>query len=751
MAPTRAHSRPSLQNPQDFLNGFLHREQQNRVSKGPRPLTVAQHAVLRKQLGGVRFLKPAWADETKINVARILRKWKYYCDKIRSRPWEDLLEQADRTTAMDFLYHICDTYRISSWGTSWEYYRQYKQLYTSFNGRYIDTNDNKETLKWHDATLVPLFGLRPPNIDGKAVLNSDGLLALLAFNIAYDTGTFATERQRLNLAGIYQILGYTGARPGELVDNETRKPLDGSYEDLFGPKRSNGSHDDDDQVLDEDSQLLEDILSRETTGRGRPKALCYEDIRLMVVRHPETGLDVFAMAVKFIHHKGEDNKPKPTIFWFTMTRRLIFNFINTIISLAIVDQAFAAPSLTTARQVFQVKNLSGVKCTHLRWKKEWLKRPVFRRFHGSQVSEDEALQYHKLRDDLKRQSLDMGEEEPIVPRAFRRGNANAMNGKAPDAVRDQALRHDPKWATFNNAYINENVEYDTQNAFLDEPTEDKLINLFTHIGMTRDPRAQRRMMFGKIYPPDPEIEALKQRREMLKGGQYRYKGKPKEEEIRDLTDKIRVMEAKRVKAVEEQYREYWFYNRSTWDIERQAAGDEEPMEHLVPMVDLQLPERAELAQILLNQPEMPSYEEMKELCVQACETMAVLCHRRETPRRARIQDRAQIQAKTTGDQTFPLLMLKTQCPRCIGDGRLSYEERTFTYSRPAVMNDHFDRTHVKEIKELEQDKLIFCEHPVCMEKGVKLDNLDRFRNHVQSVHGVWLRPENRLGGRSRAQ
>jgi hypothetical protein len=57
--------------------------------------------------------------------------------------------------------------------------------------------------------------------------------------------------------------------------------------------------------------VLEGILSRETVGRGRPKALCYEDILLMVMRHPETGEDVLAMSIKFMHHKGADNKPKP--------------------------------------------------------------------------------------------------------------------------------------------------------------------------------------------------------------------------------------------------------------------------------------------------------------------------------------------------------------------------------------------------------------------------------------------------------
>lgn len=65
------------------------------------------------------------------------------------------------------------------------------------------------------------------------------------------------------------------------------------------------------EVLDE--EVVEAMLAGETLGRGRPKALYYEDILLMVVRHLVTDNDVFAMAVKFIHHKGADNKPKPYV------------------------------------------------------------------------------------------------------------------------------------------------------------------------------------------------------------------------------------------------------------------------------------------------------------------------------------------------------------------------------------------------------------------------------------------------------
>jgi uncharacterized protein DUF3435 len=127
----------------------------------------------------------------------------------------------------------------------------------------------------------------------------------------------------------------------------------------------------------------------------------------------------------------------------------MFCLITVIVSLAVHDAAFHAPSLTNVKRVFQTKNLGPVKCTPLRWKKEWLKKPVFRRFDGSIIS-DEPLQYHKLKDDMRRQSLDYGCEKPIEPKAWRRGAAwydgptpreqpilTVFVGKAPDATRSQ--------------------------------------------------------------------------------------------------------------------------------------------------------------------------------------------------------------------------------------------------------------------------------------------------------------------------
>ncbi|KAK7224037.1 hypothetical protein V2G26_012040 [Clonostachys chloroleuca] len=86
--------------------------------------------------------------------------------------------------------------------------------------------------------------------------------------------------------------------------------------------------------------------------------------------------------------------------------------------------------------------------------------------------------------------------------------------------------------------------------------------------------------------------------------------------------------------------------------------------------------------------------------------MVALCGKRETVKRNRVQQTAkaylpvkiepleiEYEPSPSSDR-FPLLLGAAQCPDCVGDERLSYEERTFTYCRPTVMNDHFDDQHL---------------------------------------------------------
>ncbi|KAL2263081.1 hypothetical protein VTK26DRAFT_8306 [Humicola hyalothermophila] len=243
------------------------------------------------------------------------------------------------------------------------------------------------------------------------------------------------------------------------------------------------------------------------------------------------------------------------------------------------------------------------------------------------------------------------------------------------------MRHDPKWATFNSAYINEKVGFHLQNAFLDEPTEDSLLAMLSHLGLTRDPRASKDMVPDEVWeliPPDPEIEALKAERARLKGGRYRVKGLENENKIRELTRLIATKEQQRKSAIRRDYRKHYFYNRPTWDMD----ADRQEEEYVEPAIDLQIPERAQLAEILSNQPDNLSPAELLELRIQAAELMVILCGKRETVKPDRIRRRVQVQADVTAKEKspmsdpFPLLMDRNQCPYCIGDEMLSYKERT---------------------------------------------------------------------------
>jgi hypothetical protein len=141
--------------------------------------------------------------------------------------------------------------------------------------------------------LIHTFDLQAPNVRGKTVTDSSDLLALLSFNVAYDFRVFPSERQRLNLAGCYLVLAYTGCRPAEVVDGDKNIPLDGSWEEIFGSQAILPlfQKHPEDAPSDAYAKELTKLLERETTYRGRPKALCYEDVQLMVVLYAIQKLD----------------------------------------------------------------------------------------------------------------------------------------------------------------------------------------------------------------------------------------------------------------------------------------------------------------------------------------------------------------------------------------------------------------------------------------------------------------------------
>ena len=161
--------------------------------------------------------------------------------------------------------------------------------------------------QYHDETLVIFYHLRPPGSLEKPVVGLPAATSLVIFNLAKDTRVLPGERRRSDLSLIYLFLSFTGGRMGEFCNNERKRSKE--HAEIFGPAAlvmNNGEG-----PLDSASHLFAQMVARSNRDRGRPKALCYEDLLLTVVRDPETGKDVVVLVMKLIHHKGEDRKPKP--------------------------------------------------------------------------------------------------------------------------------------------------------------------------------------------------------------------------------------------------------------------------------------------------------------------------------------------------------------------------------------------------------------------------------------------------------
>lgn len=238
-----------------------------------------------------------------------------------------------------------------------------------------------------------------------------------------------------------------------------------------------------------------------------------------------------------------------------------------------------------------------------------------------------------------------------------------------------------------------------------------------------DPHAASNIVPDEVQQemlPDPEIEALKYRRVELKGNQFQIRSCEDEAEIKSLSQQIRNKEGQRNKKVKIRYCKYYFKNRPTWDIEkyfsREAEDSEEEYEeseeeykdaeeeYVTPAIELYIPERTELAELLVNQPEDLSDKALRQLRISYNELITALNYKQETAKRRRIQEKVLVNSLANlstevipGLDPFPLLIGKIQYPRYIRDERQSYKERTFPYCRTAVMNNYFGYEHLKEI------------------------------------------------------
>jgi hypothetical protein len=323
------------------------------------------------------------------------------------------------------------------------------------------------------------------------------------------------------------------------------------------------------------------------------------------------------------------------------------------------------------------------------------------------------------------------------------------------------MRHDPFTGVFNGAYINGNVRFNVQDAFLEsDVSDDGLTRAFTYMSIRCNPGAPDTVpteLMDQLLAEDPDIVELdrqfKESRLRLREEYGTIKRAPKrtQKEHEDLGKQLRNLTKSFKTEIEAANRKEYFYHIHNEMMKRQLQRHldkavVEELEDPEQAVEHQLAERTRVQQLLCDLSKDLSPEEIVARKILAIDAMTALASRQEIQTRKPLPTPAytdpikkESPAPTPDPfpqlDEFPLSLGKTQCIFCIGNEQYSYDQRTRAFKRVAHMWDHVENIHLKYL-----DQQIPCGHSVCKAQGVVLNSVMLFKNHVAIVHKVDLRP-----------
>ncbi|KAH9967053.1 hypothetical protein BGW80DRAFT_723791 [Lactifluus volemus] len=283
---------------------------------------------------------------------------------------------------------------------------------------------------FYQATLKPMFSLNALTLR----INHHRLRRSLSTAIVQLGPNHRIFPKRLDVAGCYLILAYTGCRPAEVVDGENKLPSNGCWNELFSSQATLPlTAPPEDAPPDEYSKDIMRPLEFETQSRGRPKAPCYEDIQLMVIRHPETGVDALTSLLT-ARALTIDTKADHFLFHAHQKGDLLSRHPHRQHCSPRRCLRIQNPDQRRRRLRSSQQSFTHVHPPPMEGLVEEARVPSLRR------QSPPPLPYRTLHDYMGGQSLDMGYEKPIGPKDWRRNVGNTVNGQASDAVRDQVMR-----------------------------------------------------------------------------------------------------------------------------------------------------------------------------------------------------------------------------------------------------------------------------------------------------------------------
>ena len=338
-------------------------------------------------------------------------------------------------------------------------------------------------------------------------------------------------------------------------------------------------------------------------------------------------------------------------------------------------------------------------------------------------------------------------------------------GKAPDSVRNQIFDHAS--AALTAWYLDQDVRFNTQAAFLERPSDGLVQKLARLMILTADRNAPTRYSDkeSRKIARNRVVKQLCERKrgltaELRKKYNFVNNAPRTDPAMREKLSTDAALHTLR-ENLRNKYltldRKRYFRNADTLTLEAQFRDGHNPTSvfgetPLVAPTRYNIAERGWLVDLICDSVGDLTEKERHARRVSAITIRAILCGRQESGCRTRptatpncVGLSSLLEALPAGqtesllpdpEAPIPLVCRPTQCPICIGDERKSMSERKREFSRVNKMWDHVE-IHLARLPSTAQ---IFCHHPMCMAQDVVLKTLSAFKDHTAQVHGIALRP-----------
>lgn len=308
------------------------------------------------------------------------------------------------------------------------------------------------------------------------------------------------------------------------------------------------------------------------------------------------------------------------------------------------------------------------------------------------------------------------------------------SGHVSDAVQNLMMGH-ASMTTFVKHYLSRRITVNTEAVLRGTEPQDAMMRASATMSRTIDRRRPDRLTLAQSLSVNkfPEVQTLLERREQL-GQDFSRMNDAEILEYRDLGRQINRERQFQRRALRKKYRMLWDAEQPVRDVERQIAGLEVEAQPET-LNDAMLPSQVELANSILSEPETTIQQERCRRN-RAIDAVALHCSveeggmnsMRTKERRAKSQSEHESEALEVALLSVYQDRRPRRCWKCVGNVNLPVAERVYEFGRSGDLTRHFDRKHLRNIKEGDSLGCELCE--------MALDDKEHLQRHGLDVHGT---------------